>query len=92
MNVYDYYQKKNGEVTFSLYDCNIPMDNSWTKTVRHSRCYLTVKPVIDANGNKTFDYLYYPLKDYADYIASSESWLQESHSIVFFDEDYNIFK
>ena len=91
MNVYDYYQKKNGEVVFSIYDCNIPMDNSWTHTVRHSRCYLICKPVTDANGNKKFDYLYYPLKDYADYIASSESWLQESHSIVFFDENYNIF-
>lgn len=94
VNVYKYEYLDDNELTFYVYDSNLPQDKRSGFELNFSICALQVKKMEHANGAEKFEYLYYPLKgrDNIKYMASSNQGLMSTNSIVILDENWNVIK
>ena len=45
---------------------------------------------MNEDGTGSFEYLYWPMTDNTEYLASSAQGLMSSHAIVVMDENWNI--
>ena len=94
VNVYGYEYYDDKEVTFYVYDSNLPQDKRSGFELNFEICALQVKKLEDVNGKDKFEYLYYPLKgrNNITYMASSNQGLMSTNAIVILDENWNVFK
>ena len=54
------------------------------------KCTLQVFLSMNEDGTGSFEYLYWPMTDNTEYLASSAEGLMNSHAIVVMDENWNI--
>lgn len=91
VNVYDYYLNTRGEIVFKVYDSNIPQnDRSNYDMEEEGAAYLQVCKVIREDGTEGMDFLYYPTKYNASYLATSDMNLMQQSSMVVVDENWNV--
>lgn len=91
VNVYDYYLNTRGEIVFKVYDSNIPQnDRSNYDMEEEGAAYLQVCKVIREDGTEGMDFLYYPTKYNASYLATSDINLMQQSSMVVVDENWNV--
>lgn len=90
--LYDYYYNDAGEILFRVYDPNIPQnDIQGVKLNCDGACYLQCKKLIGEDGREIFSYLYYPIAEMPNYIATSYTTLMERNGFVAWDENWNTF-
>lgn len=92
ITLYDYYWLDDEFVNFRVYDSNIPQSDRENYHINaDGASYLQCKVVTQADGSQDFQYLYYPLRNNADYMASSYYYLMQVHCFIAIDENWNEF-
>ena len=90
ITLYDYYWLDDEFVNFRVYDSNIPQSDRENYHINaDGASYLQCKKVTQADGSEDFQYLYYPLRNNADYMASSYYYLMQEHCFIAIDENWN---
>lgn len=93
ITLYDYYWLDDESVNFRVYDSNIPQNDRENYYIHaDGASYLQCSVVTQPNGEKDFQYIYYPLENNTYYMASSYYYLMQKHCLIIMDENWNIFK
>lgn len=92
ITLYDYYYVDDDSVNFRVYDSNIPQNDRNNYYIHaDGACYLQCSAVTRPDGTKAFQYLYHPLENNTEYMATSYSYLMQKNGIAIVDENWNIF-
>lgn len=92
ITVYDYYWVDDEHINFRVYDSNIPQNDRENYYINaDGASYLQCKVVTRPDGSQAFQYLYYPLENNTDYMASSYYYLMQTHCFIAVDENWNEF-
>ena len=92
VNVYGYEYVDDETINFYVYDSNLPQDDRKGYNIDNikGQCTLQVFLSMNKDGTGSFEYLYWPMTDNTEYLASSAEGLMNSHAIVVMDENWNI--
>lgn len=91
ITAYDYYYVSENEVTFRIYDSNLPQNIKLGIEVNNGgACYLKCQKIKKADGSFSMSYLYYPVKGNFGYMASSDADLMSMSSFILSDDDWNV--
>ena len=93
ITLYDYYWVNDEAVNFRVYDSNIPQNDRENYYIHaNGASYLQCEVVNQPNGEKDFQYIYYPLENNTAYMASSYSYIMQKNCMIIVDENWNEFK
>lgn len=92
VNVYGYEYVDDETINFYVYDSNLPQDDRKGYNIDNikGQCTLQVFLSMNEDGTGSFEFLYWPMTDNTEYLASSAEGLMNSHAIVVMDENWNI--
>lgn len=89
VTVYDYTYTSENNVTFRIYDSNMPQDQNDAKLTSNA-CYMYCTKTARADGTYEMKYIYAPVKENTKYMATSESSLMSTSALILSDDDWNI--
>lgn len=91
ITAYDYYFTSENELTFRIYDSNLPQNiKAGVKVNNGGACYLKCQKIKNVDGTYSMKYIYYPVKESFGYMATSDSSLMSTSAFIVSDENWDV--